>query len=91
MSDNTFTLSDDTIAHIAKVLQVAILTGTDIVDNLRQIQLEADGRSLLLSPDTVENFENNIQNLMDSVASEDTDTDSSTAPSFDSGNSIFNS
>ena len=36
----TFNLDDTTIAQIAKCLQVAILTGTDIADNLRQLQLE---------------------------------------------------
>ena len=32
-------LSDEVIGHIAKQLQIAILTGTDIVDNLRMIDL----------------------------------------------------
>ena len=37
-------LHDTTIAHIAKVLQVALLTGTDIIDHLRMIELqEQDG------------------------------------------------
>ena len=42
MSDEkqTYNLEDHTIAQIAKCLQVAILTGTDIADNLRQLQLE---------------------------------------------------
>ena len=34
----TYTLDDDAISQIAKALQIAILTGTDIVDNLRQIK-----------------------------------------------------
>ena len=28
-------LTDNAISHVAKLIQVAILTGTDIVDNLR--------------------------------------------------------
>ena len=41
-------LNDEVIAHIAKLLQIAILSGTDIVDNLRQIQLkEANGELYL--------------------------------------------
>ena len=35
-------LTDEVIAHIAKQLQLAILTGTDIVDNLRIIKLQED-------------------------------------------------
>ena len=38
----TFNLEDHTIAQIAKCLQVAILTGTDIADNLRQLELYND-------------------------------------------------
>ena len=34
MKDTTYKLSDEAIAHVAKLLQVAIITGTDIVDNL---------------------------------------------------------
>ena len=34
-------LDDKVIGHIAKVLQVAIITGTDIVDNLRTLELVA--------------------------------------------------
>ena len=38
-------LNDEVIAHIAKQLQLAILTGTDIIDNLRMITLqEEDGQ-----------------------------------------------
>ena len=36
----TYSLEDGTIAQIAKCLQIAILTGTDIADNLRQLELE---------------------------------------------------
>ena len=41
-------LNDEEIAHIAKQLQLAILTGTDIIDNLRMIRLqEKDGQLFL--------------------------------------------
>ena len=33
-------LHDNSISHIAKIVQLAILTGTDIVDNLRAIQFQ---------------------------------------------------
>ena len=37
-------LSDDTIAHMVKLLQMAIMTGTDITDNFRMLELvEAEG------------------------------------------------
>ena len=44
-------LSDEVIGHIAKQLQIAILTGTDIVDNLRMIKLHESNDQLYLHPD----------------------------------------
>ena len=45
MTTNTILkLSDNTISQIAKCVQIAILTGTDIVDHLRQLEMcESDG------------------------------------------------
>ena len=55
----TTKLSDNAIAHIAKIVQVAILTGTDIVDNLRM----------------AETFDNNIQSMIaEATASQNTET-----------------
>ena len=39
MSDKTFKFDDSVISTIAKTLQLALLTGTDVVDNLRQIEV----------------------------------------------------
>ena len=44
-------LSDEVIGHIAKQLQIAILTGTDVVDNLRMIELHDSEGKLYLHPD----------------------------------------
>ena len=43
-------LSDDTIAAVIKVLQVGLLTGTDITDHLRMLEL-AENENGLLEPD----------------------------------------
>ena len=58
-----YKLSDETIASIAKLFQLAILTGTDIVDNLRTLRLEADGDSLSPTEGFTRNFENGINDL----------------------------
>jgi len=58
-------LDDSAIAHVAKALQVAILTGTDIVDNLRQIKLVVEDDKLFVDPAYKEEFETNIQKLLD--------------------------
>tara|TARA_B100000212_G_scaffold278569_1_gene218250 strand:- start:907 stop:1134 length:228 start_codon:yes stop_codon:yes gene_type:complete len=59
------TLTDNAISHVAKLIQVAILTGTDIVDNLRMAQFVNNDGQLEISPDYHETFNNNIQRLME--------------------------
>ena len=65
---NNVKFSDDVIAKIAQVLQIAILSGTDIVDNLRTMRLVVDGNELVCDPDFLEVFEQNIQNMMNEVS-----------------------
>ncbi len=64
----TYNLEDSTIAQIAKCLQVAILTGTDIADNLRQLELEvkADGK-IGVTEAYLGIFTNNIEKLLNEV------------------------
>ena len=63
-TENEMVLTDDAIAGIAKLLQVAILTGTDIVDNLRTMRLVQVENKLTLSPGFVESLESNIANML---------------------------
>ena len=63
-TENEMVLTDDAIAGIAKLLQVAILTGTDIVDNLRTMRLVQVEDKLTLSPGFVESLETNISNML---------------------------
>jgi hypothetical protein len=54
--DNTFTLSDHAIVRIVDLLQLAMLTGTDIIDNLRTLRLSQDGSKLTISDEDNQNF-----------------------------------
>ena len=45
----SYTLSDQSIVRIVDILQLALLTGTDIVDNLRTLRLTPDGDKLTIS------------------------------------------
>ena len=65
-------LDDKVIGHIAKVLQVAIITGTDVVDNLRQLDLEVDEESskLVANNEYLKSFDQNV-NFMISEAEGD--------------------
>jgi len=63
--EKKMTLSDDAIVTIAKILQVGILTGTDIVDNLRLVELVLnDSGALDPSDDFLENFDQNIEKML---------------------------
>jgi hypothetical protein len=63
-NEKTFKMSDDLIAHVAKTLQVALITGTDIVDNLRVIELTENEGELVLTESCEENFNKNLETLM---------------------------
>ena len=49
-TEETYTLADSAIAQIAKLIQVAILTGTDIVDHLRTLRMVKTDLGLVLEP-----------------------------------------
>ena len=66
-----YKLGDDVIAHIAKSLQLALLTGTDIVDNLRLIELNLTNNTLVLSQECAENFENNLSEMVENLPQKD--------------------
>ncbi len=60
--------SDEVLSQIAKSLQVALLTGTDIVDNFRQFDLEVRDDKVYLTEDYKKNFDNNIQKLIEEAS-----------------------
>ena len=69
------TLTDNAISHVAKLVQVAILTGTDIVDNLRMAQFVNNNGQLDISPDYHETFNTNIQNMLAEIENQGTDSE----------------
>ena len=71
MEDTTFNLNDNTIAHIAKILQVSLLTGTDIIDHLRMIRLKSvagdESSSLVLESDYASTFDLSIDKMLENA------------------------
>ena len=67
MNTDELKLTDNAINHIAKLLQMAILTGTDIMDNLRSATLVSYEGKVDIHPDHQEAFENNIQAMLDEL------------------------
>jgi hypothetical protein len=71
----TYKLSDNTIAQVAKLLQIALLTGTDIVDNLRTMRLTLNGDALDPDAEYLANFESNLNKLIENLAEVTTQND----------------
>jgi hypothetical protein len=63
-------LSDTTISAIAQLVQVGMLTGTDIIDNLRTIRLEADGDLLNPTDSFIDGFKRGIEEMLAQAESE---------------------
>jgi len=53
---------------------MAILTGTDVVDNLRLMRLSAEDGKLVLSEDYVEKFSEDVSHMVESIEKEDQST-----------------
>jgi hypothetical protein len=45
MDNKTFKMSDDLIAVIREIVQLSLITGTNIVDHLRSVEIEVDNDS----------------------------------------------
>jgi hypothetical protein len=61
---NELTLSDTAIGHIAKALQVSMLTGTDVVDNLRLMRFNLTENVLDPTEEYITNFDKNINDML---------------------------
>lgn len=69
MATTSYGLSDDTISQIARLLQIAILSGTDIVDNLRTLRLVIDSAGHLTpDPAYLSNFDENLNRMIAAIA-----------------------
>ena len=67
-------LHDNTIGHIAKLIQMAILTGTDVIDHLRMLELQEDDNNMLvLQKDYVEVFDNSLQKMIENAVKQKSD------------------
>jgi|LakMenEpi03Aug12_release.lakeMendotaPanAssembly.Ray.scaffolds.fasta_scaffold544235_2 uncharacterized protein YbjQ (UPF0145 family) len=62
---NTVTLSDHAIVRIVDLLQLALLTGTDIIDNLRTLRLTVDGSKLVIGDEENQAFMDAVKRLQD--------------------------
>ena len=78
MKQEQIRMTDTAIGHIAQLLQVAILTGTDIIDNLRSARFVVNNGTIEVSPEWSENFQQSIQQMMNEVAEHTTPSNDNT-------------
>ncbi len=64
MSTVTYTLSDTLVTTLAKLLQVAILTGTDVYDHLRTIHCVVQDGQIHTSPEFEERLSEEINSML---------------------------
>ena len=62
--------SDELIADVARTLQIAILTGTDIVDHLRTFEVEDESGLIKLTKESKERIEREIQEMATRIENE---------------------
>ena len=64
---NSYNLSDEVISQIAKLIQLAILTGTDVIDNLRTLRVtesDTDEGALVLTDEYKEIANSHVEKLL---------------------------
>ena len=68
MAKKGYKLDDSVISTIAKTLQIALLTGTDIVDNLRQIEVQNNGDGTMgITPNYSSQFEHWLAKMLEEL------------------------
>ena len=74
----TYKMNDKTIAQIAKCVQIAILTGTDIVDNLRQLEFRINRKEseVTVTDEYLQAFESNVEKMLSELNTADNETTS---------------
>ena len=62
--NNNVKLNDSVIAHFVKLLQLGLLTGTDIVDHFRMVRMTLEEGELFLNKEYTTNQEENINKML---------------------------
>jgi hypothetical protein len=60
-------LSDNSIASIAKLIQMAILTGTDVTDNLRLMRFTLNGDVIDPDQDFLKGLDDSINRMLETA------------------------
>ena len=64
MSEKILQLDDSVVGHIAKILQVALITGTDIIDHMRMIRLSENESKIFLEEEYQKTFDASLDTML---------------------------
>lgn len=68
-------LDDKAIAQIVRLIQMALLTGTDIVDHLRMLMLEVDeNQKLVINSEYEKVFNESLEKMMSNVSERESES-----------------
>ena len=70
--NKSYKLNDNAISHLAKVIQVAILTGTDIIDHMRMLEfVEVNSDILDINEKYRDRFDLAIKDMLNNLPGEE--------------------
>ena len=64
MSKEVLQFDDSVVGHVAKILQMALITGTDIIDHMRMIRLSSKDSKLFLEEDYQQTFDVSLDTML---------------------------
>jgi len=64
MSNKTLQLDDSVVGHVAKILQMALITGTDIIDHMRMVRLSEKDDKLFLEEEYQKTFDVSLDTML---------------------------
>ncbi len=64
MNKEILQLDDSVVGHLAKILQVALITGTDIIDHMRMVRLSTKDSTLFLEEEYQQAFDTSLDTML---------------------------
>ena len=64
MSKEILQLDDSVVGHVAKLLQLALITGTNIIDHMRMMRLSTKDSKLFLEDDYQQTFDVSLDTML---------------------------
>ena len=64
MSKEVLQFDDSVVGHVAKILQMALITGTDIIDHMRMMRLSSKESKLFLEEEYQKTFDVSLDTML---------------------------